>query len=408
MTLTPSSCSFFATPRVSSPPIAMSASIPRLCEVVLDPLDAVLDLERVGPAGAEDRAAAGQDAADLVDAEGHGLALERTPPAVPEADELVAVDADTLADDGADHGVESGAVSAAGQDTDAHQNLLDRVFVRSLRKGRVRLVRAERAHLSVRIMPCSAGSGHLSPVPDGQGTLSRRRRMTVDSVRRTLAVVSLALAVAVPAGGVSSAAAKPKPSDHPAAPAPASAADMAALQHQLDRASAQADRATKAVLAAAARSVSLRVTLDDVAAEQAQVQSQLNATAAELYEQAPPQGAARHLVAVHRPGRDAGAGERRVCSGERGAGSAVACQRRRRAAHRADPEGRPGATRPGNAGRCRLRRPGQGPLADRQPAGRTARPGQGGGGQEGRRRQPTPSSPGSRPPRPSSTRSPAS
>ena len=64
-TLTPSSASLVATPRVSSPPIAISASTPLRGEVLLDPLDAALDLERVGARRLEDRAAAGQDAADL-------------------------------------------------------------------------------------------------------------------------------------------------------------------------------------------------------------------------------------------------------------------------------------------------------------------------------------------------------
>ena len=64
-TCTPCSCSRVATPSVSSPPIATSASTPSAAEVGLDLLDAALDLERVGPRRAEDRAAAGQDAAHL-------------------------------------------------------------------------------------------------------------------------------------------------------------------------------------------------------------------------------------------------------------------------------------------------------------------------------------------------------
>ena len=91
-----------------------------LVQVRRDPLDAAVDLERVGARRAEDRAAARQDAAHLGDAERHGDVLERAPPAVAEADELVAVDADALADDGADHRVQAGAVAAAGQHSDAH------------------------------------------------------------------------------------------------------------------------------------------------------------------------------------------------------------------------------------------------------------------------------------------------
>ena len=62
----------------------------------------------------------GQDAAHRGDAERHGQALERALPAVAEADELVAVLADALADDGPDDRVEAGAVAAAGEDSDAH------------------------------------------------------------------------------------------------------------------------------------------------------------------------------------------------------------------------------------------------------------------------------------------------
>ena len=89
-------------------------------EVVLDPLDAALDLERVGPAGAEDGAAARQDAAHLRHAELHGQALERALPAVAVADEVEAVHADALADHRPDHRVESGTVAASGEHSDPH------------------------------------------------------------------------------------------------------------------------------------------------------------------------------------------------------------------------------------------------------------------------------------------------
>ena len=46
--------------------------------------------------------------------------LERALPAVAEADELAAVHLDALADDGADDGVEPGAVAASGEHSDAH------------------------------------------------------------------------------------------------------------------------------------------------------------------------------------------------------------------------------------------------------------------------------------------------
>ena len=90
-------------------------------QVLADLVDAAVDLERVGARRAEDRAAARQDAADLGDAERHGEVLQRALPAVAEADELVAVHPDALADDGADHRVQSRAVATAGQHSDAHQ-----------------------------------------------------------------------------------------------------------------------------------------------------------------------------------------------------------------------------------------------------------------------------------------------
>ena len=122
-TLTPRSASLVATPRVSSPPIATSASTPSRGEVVLDLLDAAVDLERVGAAGAEDGAAARQDAAALLRSPSvHGQALERALPAVAVADELEAVHADALADHRPDHGVEAGAVAASGEHSDAHAN----------------------------------------------------------------------------------------------------------------------------------------------------------------------------------------------------------------------------------------------------------------------------------------------
>jgi rare lipoprotein A len=69
-----------------------------------------------------------------------------------------------------------------------------------------------------------------------------------------------------------------------------SAGSLTALQHQLDKATTQAAAAADDVLRSAAESVSLRINLDDLAGQQAQVQAQLEATAADVYEQAPPQG----------------------------------------------------------------------------------------------------------------------
>ncbi len=83
-------------------------------------LDAVVHLHHVRAGAAQDGAAAGQDAARRVDVQRHGDLLQRPPPAVAEAEELVAVDLRALADDGADDRVEAGAVATAGEDADAH------------------------------------------------------------------------------------------------------------------------------------------------------------------------------------------------------------------------------------------------------------------------------------------------
>ena len=119
MTLTPRSASLVATPSVSSPPMAIERVDAQAVQVLGDPVDPAVDLERVGARRAEDRAAAGQDAAHVRDAERHGDVLQRAAPAVAEADELVAVDADALAHDGTDHRVQPRAVPAPGQHPDA-------------------------------------------------------------------------------------------------------------------------------------------------------------------------------------------------------------------------------------------------------------------------------------------------
>jgi rare lipoprotein A len=128
-------------------------------------------------------------------------------------------------------------------------------------------------------------------------------RTTVDGVARaqhrwrprplrTLSVIAVATAT-LTAGSVAVAATPPKPTGHaqPTGHSPAvSSASLAALQHQLDTATALAARTGDAVLHAAAESASLRISLDDLAAQQQLAQAQLNATAVSLYEQAPPTG----------------------------------------------------------------------------------------------------------------------
>ena len=86
-----------------------------------DPLRAAVVGEGVGPRGAEDGAAAGQDAAHLGHAERPAVVLQRPAPAVAVADELVAVDADALAHDRPDHRVQAGAIAAAGEHSDPHR-----------------------------------------------------------------------------------------------------------------------------------------------------------------------------------------------------------------------------------------------------------------------------------------------
>ena len=91
-----------------------------VAQVLLDAVDATLDLDGVGARRPEDGAAAREDAPHHLDVECEAVALERTLPAVAESDELVAVLADTLADDRPDHGVQARAVAAAGQHSHTH------------------------------------------------------------------------------------------------------------------------------------------------------------------------------------------------------------------------------------------------------------------------------------------------
>src|SRR5690606_7583565 len=93
---------------------------PQLAEVRLDLLDPTVDLEWIGARRAQDRAAAGQDAAYLLDAQRHRVVLQRAAPPVTEANELVAVHGDALANDRPDDRVQTGAVATAGQHTDTH------------------------------------------------------------------------------------------------------------------------------------------------------------------------------------------------------------------------------------------------------------------------------------------------
>jgi len=106
---------------------------------------AVVALEHVRARGAQDRAAAVQDADCRLDAEFRRVVLERAAPAVAEADELVAVALRALAHRSADDRVQARAVASAGE----HAYLHDRHVTR--RRERV----AERAE-ALRIRPPSS------------------------------------------------------------------------------------------------------------------------------------------------------------------------------------------------------------------------------------------------------------
>ena len=115
----PSSCRRSATPSVSSPPIGISASTPRrssVARIACRPPIAVVG-ERVGARGAEDRAAAREDADGALQVELDRLVLEHPRPAVAKPHEAVLAAREPAAHGGADHGVQPGAVPAAGEQT---------------------------------------------------------------------------------------------------------------------------------------------------------------------------------------------------------------------------------------------------------------------------------------------------
>ena len=115
-----SACSLAAAPSVSSPPIAIRPSRSSERRFSRIRSGAVVARERVRARGAEDRAAARQDAARGLHRQLLEGVLERAAPAVAEADDRVSVAVDALADDRPDHGVQPGAVAAAGEHADAH------------------------------------------------------------------------------------------------------------------------------------------------------------------------------------------------------------------------------------------------------------------------------------------------
>ena len=88
--------------------------------VGLDDLGAAAVFERVGAGGAQDGAALLGDAADHGAGDVDDVAFDHAAPAVQEAHEFVAVDGDALEDGAADHGVQSRAVPAAGENSNFH------------------------------------------------------------------------------------------------------------------------------------------------------------------------------------------------------------------------------------------------------------------------------------------------
>ena len=61
-----------------------------------------------------------ENAAGGLEIEGHGAVVEDTAPAFHKPNKFVAVVQDALTDDSPDYGVQAGAISAAGQHSNAH------------------------------------------------------------------------------------------------------------------------------------------------------------------------------------------------------------------------------------------------------------------------------------------------
>ena len=117
---TPRSMSSSEMDCVSSPPRAMSASSLLLLDVGETLLEAAFDLLDVSARGAKDGAAALEDAAGGLEVERHRFVVDDAAPAFHEADELIAVVVDAFAHNGANDGVQAGAVSASGKHSNPH------------------------------------------------------------------------------------------------------------------------------------------------------------------------------------------------------------------------------------------------------------------------------------------------
>ena len=73
----------------------------------------------------KDGAALELDSIDVFKGEGDEVVVEHSPPAIEKADKFVSVVVDALFDSGIDDRIQSGAIAAAGQQSNSHlENLL--------------------------------------------------------------------------------------------------------------------------------------------------------------------------------------------------------------------------------------------------------------------------------------------
>ena len=87
--------------------------------------DAAGNLLHVGARRVQDGAALQLDAVNILQSEGNELVVQHTAPAVEKADELIAIVVDALPHGRINHRIQSGAVAAAGQQSNSHRkNLL--------------------------------------------------------------------------------------------------------------------------------------------------------------------------------------------------------------------------------------------------------------------------------------------
>ena len=113
-------------------------------------VDAAFHLARIGARGAQDGAAEVQDAGDRIGVQRPGLVLHHAAPAFEEADELILIVENSFAYHGADHRIQSRAVTAACQYSNSHvlPVLLSKRLSQSNRMIRAGERRIKRARLS--------------------------------------------------------------------------------------------------------------------------------------------------------------------------------------------------------------------------------------------------------------------